>query len=99
MELAGANCAEEITFFDKNWEMLGTKLTLLDKSSVLSGIPLDVLEDAAMLHQYNSAQQSSWAAARLITREEDRAYFLLELLDTNMTLIYSEGEVRAFERI
>jgi hypothetical protein len=41
----------------------------------------------------------SWAASRVTTRAEDRAYSLLGLFDVNMPLLYGEGERKAFLRL
>ena len=40
----------------------------------------------------------SWAANRVTTREEDRAYSLMGLFDVNMPMIYGERE-KAFLRL
>lgn len=44
------------------------------------------------------AQRMSWAAPRVTTRIEDRAYCLLGILDFNMALVYGERS-RGFMRL
>ena len=41
----------------------------------------------------------SWASRRETTREEDRAYCLLGILDVSMPLLYGEGGEAAFQRL
>ena len=48
--------------------------------------------------QFSVAESMSWAAGRVTTRSEDRAYCLLGLFTVNMSLLYGEGD-KAFARL
>lgn len=50
------------------------------------------------LASYSVAQRLSWAANRMTTRPEDRAYSLFGLFGVNMSLLYGEGNA-AFSRL
>lgn len=50
------------------------------------------------LSKFSVAQRMSWAAGRQTSREEDIAYSLLGIFDTNMPLLYGEAE-HAFTRL
>jgi hypothetical protein len=41
----------------------------------------------------------SWRAKRITTTDEDNAYCLLGIFDVSMSLIYGEGEKKAFLRL
>ncbi len=50
------------------------------------------------IRRQSVAKRMSWAAHRITTRVEDRAYSLLGIFDLSMPLLYGEGE-RAFQRL
>jgi hypothetical protein len=84
---------DELTFFDKDWQEIGTKEGLRDAISRVTGIKhLFNFEDASV------AQKMSWAAKRETTRLEDQAYCLLGIFGVNMPLLYGEGR-SAFLRL
>ncbi|OJJ34652.1 hypothetical protein ASPWEDRAFT_109715, partial [Aspergillus wentii DTO 134E9] len=85
-------------FFNKSWMFLGTKDGLRDTLALLTGIPPGVLSGQDDLDSISVAQRLSWAAFRVTTRPEDRAYSLLGIFGINMPLIYGEGG-RAFIRL
>lgn len=87
-----------LVFFDRNWNMLGTKASMTDLLARLSRIDGAVLRGEASLSQRSIAQRMSWAAGRATTRVEDIAYCLLGIFDVNMPMIYGEGE-KAFIRL
>jgi hypothetical protein len=67
--------------------------------SEITGIPTLCLEDyMAAFWSASIAEKMSWAAGRLTTRKEDRAYSLLGIFGVNMPLLYGEGE-KAFIRL
>lgn len=46
-----------------------------------------------------AAQRMSWMSQRSVSRGEDIAYCMLGLFNINMTLLYGEGEWKAFSRL
>ena len=85
------------TFYDRDWYFLGDRRTLSSEISHVTSIDREVLE-TGNIHKYFVAQKMSWAAKRVTTRLEDRAYCLMGLFEVNMPLIHGEGE-RAFFRL
>lgn len=88
---------KNIKFFVKKWKLIGTKATLLEKLSRITGIDPPMLEGWP-LGNCSIARCMTWAAKRTTTRVEDSAYSLLGIFDMNMSLIYGEGE-KAFSRL
>jgi hypothetical protein len=86
-----------VEFYDKHWIEIGTKATLRPILHDATGIDLRVLSGEPV-SDCNVATRLSWAARRQTTREEDRAYSLLGLLEVNMALLYGEG-MNAFKRL
>ncbi|KAK4112224.1 HET-domain-containing protein [Canariomyces notabilis] len=89
---------KEVRFYDQNWEDRGTKQSLRDMVSHVTGIRKDILLGAARLDDISVSERMSWAAHRNTTRREDIAYSLLGIFDVNMPLIYGEGG-KAFIRL
>ncbi|KAH8646827.1 ankyrin repeat-containing domain protein [Xylariales sp. PMI_506] len=87
-----------VRFYDKTWSYLGTKRQLSLAISSITGIARHFLLGMAELHEASVAQRMSWAASRVTTRREDRAYSLLGLFDVTMPMIYGEGD-QAFMRL
>jgi Heterokaryon incompatibility protein (HET) len=103
----------EIVFLDNHWMPFGSKAgqltaaghfpALRDIISSVTRIDSKLLEQppycnlTAFLGSYSVAEKLSWAAWRVTTRIEDRAYSLLGLFDINMPLLYGEGS-KAFIR-
>ncbi|PIA93568.1 Vegetative incompatibility protein HET-E-1, partial [Cercospora beticola] len=87
----------DVHFFNETWEKIGTK-------DDLAGLICDITRiDERVLSEYERdkwsvAQRMSWAAERITTRPEDRAYCLLGIFDINMPLLYGEGD-KAFLRL
>ncbi|KAH8806152.1 heterokaryon incompatibility protein-domain-containing protein [Xylogone sp. PMI_703] len=86
-----------VIFLDEKWEMVGTKSSLKQTISDITGIPVGILlgDD---LQGASIAQKMSWVSRRETTRFEDIAYCLMGLFDIHMPLLYGEGE-RAFIRL
>jgi len=82
-----------IVFFNSEWVDIGTKGSLAELISEITGIHDFVNFESACV-----AQKMSWAAGRETTRVEDTAYSLLGLFDVNMPPLYGEGE-KAFIRL
>ncbi|KAF5372101.1 hypothetical protein D9758_004923 [Tetrapyrgos nigripes] len=89
---------EYVVFLDKNWQRIGTRWSLRDVVSAVTGIPVDVFE-GRIIDEYSVAQRMSWAAFRETTRPEDQAYCLLGVFGVSMSPIYGEGGVKAFMRL
>ena len=87
-----------VTFFDYGWNTIGTKTELIAELSRKTRIPERILNHTTELSTCSVAQRMSWAANRVTTREEDRAYSLMGLFDVNMPMIYGERE-KAFLRL
>lgn len=94
-----------VHFFDYAWSFLGTKRRDWDDTHVMTQwlshitkIPPDTLAHEWGFTEYSVAQRMSWAANRVTTRIEDRAYCLLGLFGINMPLLYGEGN-NAFRRL
>ncbi|KAG4432180.1 hypothetical protein IFR05_012347 [Cadophora sp. M221] len=86
-----------IEFYTAGWEEIGTKQSLRDEITLITGIDSRVLEgrDPSV---YHVAERMSWAASRTTTRVEDISYCLLGIFKIHMPLLYGEGN-RAFIRL
>lgn len=89
---------DEIHFFDRDWNLVGSKGELLEQLGEITGIRQGVLRHTEPLSSICVAQKMSWAADRVTTRVEDTAYCLLGLFAVNMPLLYGEEE-KAFRRL
>jgi hypothetical protein len=89
---------DEIYFFDRDWNYIGSKRDLFEDLSKITGISTSVLQHIQRLSSVAVAQRLSWAAYRNTTRIEDKAYSLLGIFDVNMPLLYGEEE-KAFRRL
>lgn len=82
-------------FCDQNWEDIGTKSSLQQVISEVTGIKRSDMID---FKDANVAVKMSWASKRKTTRIEDAAYCLMGLFDVHMPLLYGEGK-NAFLRL
>ncbi|KAG4434908.1 hypothetical protein IFR05_009606 [Cadophora sp. M221] len=82
-----------VIFVDRHWSDIGSKRSLGDCLSRITGI-----RDMWDCRSCCIAEKMSWAAHRRTTRIEDEAYSLMGLFDVNMPLLYGEGE-KAFQRL
>jgi hypothetical protein len=96
----------QIIFYSSEWEELGTKESLRIEIHLITGIDMSVLIEEcgpqsieARLRNVSAADKMSWLSKRNTTREEDIAYCLLGIFDVNMSLLYGEGEEKAFLRL
>lgn len=88
---------DSVEFYSKNWTYLGTKLSLRQTISEITGIEIRVLEGAS-LQSICVGKKMYWASSRVTTRLEDEAYCLMGLFNVNMPLLYGEGK-KAFIRL
>ncbi|KAI6020592.1 heterokaryon incompatibility protein-domain-containing protein [Pisolithus marmoratus] len=89
---------EQVEFFNKDWVYIGNKQRLAPTLQDITGIPRDVLTHGLAGKRLSVAQIMSWAARRVTTREEDRAYSLMGLFGVHMPMLYGEGK-NAFRRL
>jgi hypothetical protein len=93
-----------VEFYDESWNPIGRKsesekdLAFTILLSRVTNINVQVLLNVEKTKSFSVAQKMSWAARRITTRVEDRAYSLLGLFNINMPLLYGEGST-AFVRL
>ncbi|KAH7141609.1 hypothetical protein EDB81DRAFT_653955 [Dactylonectria macrodidyma] len=90
--------SKDIQFYDRQWNQIGSKKSLVPFLSRLLRIDRAVLEDSESLPDFSIGQRMSWAAQLLADRPEDVAYSLLGIFGVSMTIIYGEGQ-QAFLRL
>jgi hypothetical protein len=89
---------KKVIFLDRHWHFIGTKNTLAERISTITGIDVELCKGSRNAEQFSAAQKMSWAAKRKTSKIEDIAYCLLGIFDINMPLLYGEG-VKAFHRL
>jgi hypothetical protein len=82
-----------IQFFDEEWTEIGTKSSLQDLITSITGI-----SHLFNFHDASVAQKMCWASKRETTRLEDQAYCLMGLFGVKMPPLYGEGR-HAFMRL
>lgn len=87
----------EVHFVNAGWAYMTSKSISSQYLSSVTGIPRHVLETGD-LSKTSVAQKMSWAADRMTTRAEDRAYSLLGIFGVHMPMLYGEG-ANAFTRL
>src|ERR1700761_1985825 len=87
-----------VIFLNEAWKVLGSKTSLGKDIEDCTGIPAGILSGEDDFETFSIAQRMSWAAKRMTSRIEDRAYSLLGIFGINMPLIYGERE-NAFIRL
>lgn len=85
-------------FFDKTWNFLGDRGTLVDSIHKATNIRRVVLLKYIVLHDCCIAERMSWAANRKTKRIEDRAYSLFGIFKVHLPMLYGEREA-AFQRL
>ncbi|KAH7092441.1 HET domain-containing protein [Paraphoma chrysanthemicola] len=89
---------DTVEFYNKSWQLLGTRARLVDHIQQVTRIDKRFLLNRDIIEDANIATKFSWAAPRTTTRVEDRAYCMLGLVQVNMPMLYGEGD-RAFYRL
>jgi hypothetical protein len=89
---------KEVKFLDKAWVERGTRVTLSEQISRITGIAIGVLDQSIDLADIPVAERMSWASGRETTRLEDAAYCMFGIFDVNMPVLYGERE-KAFIRL
>lgn len=87
-----------ITFYNRDWESLGSKIELHQVISKITRINSDVLLGECDVSTIDVVYRMSWAAGRETTRAEDIAYCLFGIFDVNLPMLYGEGS-KAFLRL
>jgi hypothetical protein len=86
-----------VEFFSRDFQYIGNKSNFEQELSEVTGIPQVALRVGG-LSQYSPRERLQWAARRVTTKPEDKAYCLLGLLGVSMDLRYGERE-QAFRRL
>ena len=86
---------KDVFFYDQNWQKLGSKSSLEEQISFVTGIQRAHIHD---INGASAAQKMSWASKRQTRRVEDVSYSLMGIFDVNMPLLYGEGK-KAFLRL
>jgi hypothetical protein len=87
-----------VEFFSQDGVKLGDKNSLKRQIMETTGIPIPYLQGRSFSH-LDSEQIFKWVDQRKTTKEEDKAYCLLGILDVSMLLDYGEGQENAFSRL
>ncbi|CAI6226296.1 unnamed protein product [Periconia digitata] len=87
----------QLLFFDKNWQCIGSRSDLEEHVTRITSIDSAAL-GGKELCSFTVAQRMCWASNRTTTRVEDLAYCLLGIFDVNMPLLYGEGQ-KSFIRL
>jgi hypothetical protein len=84
---------DHVYFYGEAWNFLGTKLSLYNMISAITGIDRAILWKPMSIFSPSLciAKKMSWASKRRTSRVEDLAYCLLGIFGVNMPLIYGEG--------
>jgi hypothetical protein len=90
-----------VKFFDTQWKYYGNKkdLGLCSEIRNITGIPRRVLRGDKRIEDVSLLERLSWSIKRETTKEEDKAYCLLGLVNITMEAMYGEGVERAFKRL
>ncbi|KAF4931234.1 Vegetative incompatibility protein HET-E-1 [Colletotrichum viniferum] len=86
-----------VTFYDRRWTAIGTKISEAAQISAITGIPKGAIT-TTRLDDWSLADRMSWASKRKTSRKEDIAYCSFGLFGVNMPLLYGEGN-NAFIRL
>ena len=81
-----------VWFFNKDWKPIDNKKVLAHTLACITQVPECILMDGLSSNCPCVAQIISWAADRMTSQDEDRAYSLLGLLNMNMPMLYGEGK-------
>jgi hypothetical protein len=87
-----------VEFFSLVGERLGDKKSLERQVHEVAGVAVRALQGCS-LSKFSVAERMLWAEKRKTTREEDKAYSLLGILEKHIPLIYGEGMENALRRL
>ena len=80
----------DVTFFDRYWKRIGSKLNISSLLSQITGIGRMYLRSPGYLSEASVAMRMSWCSRRKTTKSEDIAYCMLGILQVNIPLLYGE---------
>jgi hypothetical protein len=90
---------KNLKFYSMEWNFLYHMEAIRYYIHQITRIPMELLwSQKPPLYSYSVAQRMSWASMRQTTRVEDMAYCLMGIFNTNMPLLYGEGN-KAFMRL
>jgi hypothetical protein len=89
---------DSVNWLDMGWLSSTESKRICEAISKTTGIRDIYITGEQELLDACVAEKMSWSAKRQTTREEDKAYSLLGILNLNMPLMYGEGS-RAFSRL
>jgi hypothetical protein len=87
-----------LNFFSKEGERLGSRLSPVQQTHEITGIPCSALQGTP-LSRFTIDERLSWKRDRQTKMEEDGAYSMLGLVDVDMSPLYGEGSSGAFRRL
>ncbi|KAI1735480.1 hypothetical protein F4680DRAFT_306188 [Xylaria scruposa] len=87
-----------VDFYSREGTALGNKESLERIICDTTGIPAQALRGRPLFH-FTTSERMAWAKRRKTTVPEDMAYSMLGIFETQMPLIYGEGEERAHKRL
>ncbi|WPH01259.1 HET-domain-containing protein [Acrodontium crateriforme] len=90
-----------VEFYTHDWRLIANNLAtevveILSRITLIDGAILMKTENISSV---SIAERMSWAAHRVVSREEDMAYCLMGLFDVSMPMLYGEGGEKAFHRL
>ncbi|KAI0846299.1 HET-domain-containing protein [Daldinia vernicosa] len=90
---------KDVIFFSGDWVPIGEKKFLCLLLAEITGVDFKILLGDEPLDSASIARRMSWAAQRVTTRPEDKAYCLMGIFSVNMPMLYGEGGEKAFLRL
>ncbi|KAK5634646.1 hypothetical protein RRF57_010359 [Xylaria bambusicola] len=89
---------ETVDFYLREGIAFGSKESLMPLICDITGIPARALRGDLLSH-FTTSERMAWAERRRTIEPEDKAYSLLGIFETHMSLIHGEGEKRALRRL
>ncbi len=89
---------ELVDFYGRDWQLLGSELSMAEDLSLWTRIDSLVLLERETLEEFSIATRMLWASNRETTRVEDMGYSLMGIFNVNMPLMYGEAH-NAFVRL
>ena len=87
-----------VTFYNRDWQEIGTKRSLSGLIISITGVRYEILTGLTPISDASIAERMSWASRRLTSRIEDVAYCLLGIFGVHIPPLYGEGK-NAFLRL
>jgi len=87
-----------VEFFSQDGKRLGSRISLEQEICEITRLPEGALR-GLNLTDFSVEERMSWAARRITTKKEDKAYCLMGIFGVFLPLIYGEGEDHAMLRL